>query len=264
MDGDQLISTTVDGSAHQEQTRCLVRAMMVLTGLSASGLARAAGLTPSTINRFMHRAVRHTLSQRTMLALMTETFRKLKDRPRQTLDRGALATLAPAIAIYEQGMLDAAPDIKTMVAEAKALAGTQAARPLTDLASSPTLPVLLASSQGVNMAAGEFMQAPLKTHRPPFLEGDPRAFALLMPDAAMAPRFDAGDMLYVSPARTLDGDRIDVVVERARGGFSVGTLIAATADVVRIATLTPRARESLARDKVRGVYRIIGVQRLGG
>ncbi len=264
MDGDHPTSAAPDASAHQDQTRRLVRAMMALTGLSASGLARAAGLTPSTINRFMHRAVRHTLSQRTMLTLMTETFLRLKDRPRQMLQTSALAELAPAIAIYEQGMLDAAPGIKALLAEAKALLGTPAAQPLAELARAPTLPVLLAATQGVNVAAAEFAQAPLKTQRPPFLDDDPRAFALLMPNAAMAPRFDAGDMLYVSPARTLEGDKIDVVVEHARGGFSVGTLIAATDDTVRVATLAPRARESYARGKLRGIYRIVGVQRLGG
>jgi len=39
--------------------------------------------------------------------------------------------------------------------------------------------------------------------------GDARAFALLMPDGSMTPRFDSGDMLYVSPARTLEGEKIE-------------------------------------------------------
>jgi phage repressor protein C with HTH and peptisase S24 domain len=103
----------------------------------------------------------------------------------------------------------------------------------------------------------------MKTQRPPFLDADPRAFAILMPDASMMPRFDAGDMLYASPARALSGDRMDVVVERADGGFSVSSLVGANTDSLRLATLSPRTRESLQRTKVRGVYRIVGVQRLG-
>ncbi|MGE3474773.1 MAG: hypothetical protein AB7H70_03085 [Rhodospirillaceae bacterium] len=257
---------TTDVSAHQEQTRRLVRAMMALTGRTASGLARSAGLTPSTVNRFMHRPVRHTLSQRTMLALMTETFLALKRQPAPTFDRAALAELAPAIAVYEKGILEHAPDVQSTLVQAKSAlaAGTPqapGAAPSTDLA------VVLAATRDVNVQAGDLGRAPLKTQRPPFLGNDPRAFALLMPDESMMPRFDAGDMLYVSPARALEGEKIDVVAERAEGGFVVGSLtaagIAAGGDTVRLTTLSPRTRATFARAKLRGVYRIVGVQRLG-
>jgi hypothetical protein len=252
-----------DVSAHQEQTRRLVRAMMALTGRTASGLARAAGLTPSTVNRFMHRPVRHTLSQRTMLALMTETFLTLKRQPRPHFDRAALAALGPAISVYENGILEHAPDVRTTIAQAKTALAAEAATetPVSGVASD--LPVVLASTRDVNVHSGEFGRAPLKTSRPPFLGVDARAFALLMPDESMMPRFDAGDMLYVSPARALDGEKIDVVAERLDGGFVVGTLVSASDDAVRLATLSPRTRETWTRAKLRGVYRVVGVQRLG-
>ncbi len=251
-----------DVSAHQEQTRRLVRAMMALTGHTASGLARAAGLTPSTVNRFMHRSVRHTLSQRTMLALLTETFISLKRQSPPAFDRVALTELAPAIAVYERGILEHAPDVQATLAQAKStLTHGQAARepriPTSDLA------VVLATTRSVNVDAGDLARAPLRTPRPPFLETDPRAFALLMPDESMMPRFDAGDMLYVSPAQPLDGQKVDVTAERIDGGFVVGTLTALGHDSVRLTTLSPRTRETLPRNKLRGVYRIVGVQRLG-
>ncbi len=122
----------------------------------------------------------------------------------------------------------------------------------------------MASTQGVNIQAADFARAPLKTQRPSFIENDARAFAILMPDNSMTPRFDAGDMLYVSPARSLDGGNVDVVLERSNGGFVIGSVVSLTADAVRIATLSPRARESYDRAKLRGIYRIVGVQRLGG
>jgi hypothetical protein len=252
-----------DVSAHQEQTRRLVRAMMALTGRTASGLARAAGLTPSTVNRFMHRPVRHTLSQRTMLALMTETFLTLKRRPQLDFDRTALAELGPAISVYENGILEHAPDVLSTIVQAKtALAADTGADAPTRSAPSE-LPVLLASTRDIDVQAGDFTRAPLRTSRPPFLGSDTRAFALLMPDESMMPRFDAGDMLYASPARALEGEKIDVVAERLDGGFVVGTLVSANNDTVRLATLSPRTRETLARAKLRGVYRVVGVQRLG-
>jgi len=254
-----------DASAHQQQTRRLVGAMMKLTGMSASGLAKSAGLTPSTINRFMHKPVTHTLSQRTMLALMTETFITIKGRSKQSLNSDALAELAPAIAVYERGILELAPDVKITLAEAKAAIGPGARRGLMpEPGIAADLPVLIVSTQGVNILAGNFTRAPLTTQRPPFLEGDARAFAILMPDETMTPRYDAGDMLYASPARTLEGDTVDVILERAGGGFVIGSLAGITSDTVRLGTLSPRARESYARDKVRGIHRIVGVQRLGG
>ena len=261
----QVLQQRIDGadvSAHQEQTRRLVRAMMALTGRTASGLARAAGLTPSTVNRFMHRTVRHTLSQRTMLALMTETFISLKRQSPPAFDRAALTELAPAIAVYEHGILEHAPDVQATLAQAKSvLTDGGAAReprvPTSDLA------VVLATTRSVNVEAGDLARAPLRTPRPPFLESDPRAFALLMPDESMMPRFDAGDMLYVSPARPLDGQKVDVIAERIEGGFVVGTLTALGEDSVRLTSLSPRTRETLPRYKLRGVYRIVGVQRLG-
>jgi DNA-binding Xre family transcriptional regulator len=46
--------------------RDLIRQMMDHSGLDATNLARAAGLTPSTVTRFMNRPVKHALSARTL------------------------------------------------------------------------------------------------------------------------------------------------------------------------------------------------------
>ena len=256
MDGnrDPLMS---DLSVHQDETRRLVRAMMALTGLTASGLARASGLTPSTLNRFMHKDVGHTLSSRTMLALMAETFTLLKGRAAITLDPAALGALAPAIPVYERGILELAPDARALLAEIK----TRAAPAGLSRASLAELPVVMASSQGIDVGAGDFTRAPLKAARPPFLADDPLAFALLMPDGSMSPRFDAGDMLYVSPSRNLD-TATDVVVDKG-AGFMVAALAGHTATQVRLTTLVARGKHTFERAKIRGVYPIVGLQRLG-
>ncbi len=256
MDGNRDLLMS-DLSVHQDETRRLVRAMMALTGLTASGLARASGLTPSTLNRFMHKNVGHTLSSRTMLALMAETFTQLKGRPAITLDPAAIAALAPAIPVYERGILDLAPDARALLTEFK----SRAAPAGQSRATLSELPVLMAMSQGIDVGAGDFTRAPLKAARPPFLADDPLAFALLMPDASMAPRFDAGDMLYVSPSRSLEG-AADVVVDKG-AGFMVATLSGHSPTQVRLTTLTPRAKHTFERAKVKGVYPIVGLQRLG-
>jgi hypothetical protein len=255
MDGNR--DPVTDLAAHQDETRRLVRAMMALTNLTASGLARAAGLTPSTLNRFMNKDVGHTLSSRTLLALMAETFTLISPRAVTTLDPAAVAVLATAIPVFERGILELTPAARTLLSEIKA----QAAPAGVSRPSLAELPVVMAASQGIDVTAGDFTRAPLKAPRPPFLADDPLAFALLMPDASMAPRFDAGDMLYVSPSRALDGAP-DVVVDKGTG-FMVGALANATAAQVRVNSYAPRAKHTFERAKIRGVYPIVGLQRLG-
>jgi hypothetical protein len=266
MDGTQPASplSEEDLTAHQRETRKLVRSMMTLTGQSASGLALAAGLTPSTVNRFMHKPVRHTLSQRTMLALLTETFLHLKETPREDWTPAALADLTPALAVYEQGILELAPDVEPVLKQVRAAGGPRAslASYAPEPGPVPNLPVVLASSQDINVADGNFDAAPMRTQRPPFLWSDPRAFAILMPDDTLMPRYDAGDMLYVSPSHTLEGHKVDVVLARAGGGFVVGQLIAVTAKAIAIGTLYPLANEFYERSRLIGMYRVVGLQRL--
>mgnify|MGYP006438757719 FL=1 len=102
----------------------------------------------------------------------------------------------------------------------------------------------------------------MRTQRPPFLWSDPLAFAILMPDDTLMPRYDAGDMLYVSPAQSLDGPKVDVVLARSGGGFIVAQLVAVTAHSIAIGTLYPIANEFYDRSKMSGAYRIVGTQRL--
>jgi hypothetical protein len=259
---DVLSAPPADLSSHQDETRRLVRAMMTLTGLTASGLARAAGLTPSTLNRFMSKDVAHVLSQRTMLAVLTQTLRVIKDRPVEALDAVAMTALLPAITHYDSAIRERAPEVTGILAALKSQASPVRA-PAPEPQAAPDLPVIMVGSQGIDVARGDFARAPLRTQRPPFLAADPQAFAILMPDQSMAPRFDAGDMLYASPARALGPETRDVVIDRGNG-FTVATLIGHSPGTVRIATLAPRTRTTLERAKLKGVYPIVGLQRLGG
>ncbi|MBL8645340.1 MAG: hypothetical protein JNK21_15515 [Rhodospirillaceae bacterium] len=253
-------------SAQQEHTRNLIRAMLALTGLSSSALARDAGLTPSTLNRFMHQPVRHTLSQRTLLALMVATFRHMKARGIAALDAAALSVLAPSLPGFERAILEQAPDAERVLKEIKLRTGAglaTLARSETKSEAARDLPVVTAATLSVDVAAMNFEKAPLTTQRPPFLADDAHAFAFLMTDASMSPRYDSGDMLYVSPARAADAENIDVVVERKSGGFLVGRLARTTDSKIVILKLQPQESFEIARADMRGLYRIVGVQRLG-
>ncbi|MCB2108161.1 MAG: hypothetical protein KDE14_10690 [Rhodobacteraceae bacterium] len=251
-------------SAHQQQTRDLVQAMMALTGLSASGLAKAAGLTPTTVNRFLRHPVRHTLSQRTMLALMTETFARLARLPAAAIDRDTLRSLAPAAGVFQRAILERVPAARSIID--MALAGDGGSLPFSYSDNEPRgladdIPVVTGPIPGLDIAVGDFRGALLRTARPPFLSSDPRAFAVLMPDEAMTPRFDPGDIVYASPARPLDGANVDVIVEYADGRVSVRRLVAQTPAQVTVATLSPPQAATVQRKDIRGLYRVIAAHR---
>ena len=253
--------TKTEATAQQEETRRLVRAMMTLTGQSASGLAKTAGLTPSTLNRFMHRPVRHNLSQSTLVGLLTTTAQSLAQQDWTAfdgLDAQALKSLTPALSHFRKGIVDHDSDLDALINQVTSSAAlTQTVSP-TD---SPDVAVVKVTSQEINILAKAVSSAPFKTSRPPFLADDEFGFALVMPDQSMAPRYEPEDLLYVSPARTLDKTAQDVVIERAHGGFLVGFLAAVTSGHVALSLLQPKMTEFLPRDAVRGIYPVVGVRR---
>lgn len=58
---------------HQKAAREMITRMLDATGLDPTGLARKAGLSPSTITRFMNSPVKYTISARTLQKLSAAT-----------------------------------------------------------------------------------------------------------------------------------------------------------------------------------------------
>jgi hypothetical protein len=59
----------MDIDDQQAAVRDLIRRMMDKTGLDATGLARLAGIAPSTLSRFLYQPVKHLLTARTLAKL---------------------------------------------------------------------------------------------------------------------------------------------------------------------------------------------------
>ena len=248
-------------TAQQEESRRLVRAMMTLTGQSASGLAKSAGLTPSTLNRFMHRPVRHNLSQSTLVGLLTTTLQKIVPHPLETLDgldTQALKCLTPALSLYRNAVIEQDHELAQIVSR---LIGSSITPERETDQKATDLPVVLVTTQGIDIRRQVTDVVPFKTDRPPFLNSDALGFAIVMPDHSMAPRYGPDDLLYVSPSRTLEQPTQDVVIERKAGGFLIGYLAAVTKGHVALSMLQPKMTEFLPRDAVSGIYPIVGVRR---
>jgi transcriptional regulator with XRE-family HTH domain len=63
----------MDIDEQQAAIRGLIHLMMEASGLDATSLARAAGLAPSTLTRFLNQPVKHLLTARTLAKLSAAT-----------------------------------------------------------------------------------------------------------------------------------------------------------------------------------------------
>lgn len=96
--------------------------------------------------------------------------------------------------------------------------------------------------------------------RPPLLLWSDGAYAVIA-DSSMTPRYNSGEILYVAPGTTVrDGDYVVVVTriegERALRG-RICRLKATMPEAVLVETLSPQRTESIARDSVAYIHRIV-------
>lgn len=107
---------------------------------------------------------------------------------------------------------------------------------------------------GVFVEAG---QAPERVWCPEPLAGVTGAYAVRMPDGSMAPKYEAGQLLFVHPYRTpRSGDA--VVVRLADGTFAVGRLRSPPDRTgVRLSVLCPADERRFDAERVAAVERIV-------
>ncbi|HSK38174.1 MAG TPA: S24/S26 family peptidase [Arenibaculum sp.] len=107
---------------------------------------------------------------------------------------------------------------------------------------------------GVFVEAG---QAPERVWCPEPLAGVTGAYAVRMPDGSMAPKYEAGQLLFIHPYRTpRTGDA--VVVRLADGTFAVGRLMSSPDRAgVRLTVLCPVNERRFDAARVAAVDRIV-------
>ncbi|EHM01401.1 peptidase S24-like protein [Acetobacteraceae bacterium AT-5844] len=81
-------------------TKALVERALELTGWTPTEYARVAGLTPSTLTRFLYHPVKHTLSHRTITKLLEAL--PSDEMRQQSLEAGRDAGAAPAISFLSR------------------------------------------------------------------------------------------------------------------------------------------------------------------
>jgi transcriptional regulator with XRE-family HTH domain len=94
------------------------------------------------------------------------------------------------------------------------------------------------------------------TPAPTALAANPDAFAVVMQDNSMAPRYDAGDVLYCDPARPPHIGAYAIAITQDGHGF-VGQLAAASAEHLTLRTLNPPQEHHVPASNVATLARIL-------
>jgi SOS-response transcriptional repressor LexA len=213
----------------QAGTKALVERALELTGWTPTEFARFAGLTPSTLTRFLYQPVKHTLSQRTVGKLLAALP---SDQVRQdALDAGRDAGAGPAIAFLT----------KMEFENPKRLTPLHGAPPggFAEASAQPTLfttnydavvdrHAMLRDVPVLGTAAGSLGDGSFEMNdgepvdfvrRGPGITHAKMVYALYVEGDSMAPWRRPGGLAYVDPARKAGiGDHVVVVMDGRHQG----------------------------------------------
>lgn len=208
----------------REQLRDTVRAVVAESGVTASELARRAGLAPSTLTKFLNDdGARHVLTTRTLAKLAAATGRRLAAAGLDAIPR---EVSAPLPAPPGHGASD--------------------------------VPVLGQARGGRD---GLFIDNGLVESyvpRPHVLMRVPHAYALYMNSDSQEPVFRHGDLLYVNPSMPpRSGD--DVLIELAGGEAYVKRLLRRSPREIVVQQFNPACELVFDAAEVSKVHIVVAV-----
>lgn len=228
LDGANMHGMAPDNhSKEREQQRAWVRGVAQAAGLTPTELAKKAGLTPSTLNRFLNdEKVTHLLSTRTIAAI-----RKVVGDSNHEPAPLPIDTEMPRILKSKVGVLG-----------------------LDDL---PVLGHGEGGKDGLFFDNGEVRQY---VPRPATLLRVNQAYAIFMHGHSMEPRFREGELLYVNPHRPpSQGD--DVVIEMTDGRGFVKRLVRRTTKTVYVQQFNPAKEIEFPAGDIKNIHLIVGTGR---
>ena len=230
-------------SEQQTAVRELVQQMLAETGLTLTELARRAGVSSTTLTRFMNKDVKHTLSMSTL------------------------------------GKLSVASGVSVPMGMAlPGAAGAATARPPADTLAVPKrgempqdLPVY-GTAQGAN-GEGAFVinmggQVD-RIRRPPGLMANRDAFAIYVEGDSMEPRFEPGETVVVDPNRPVrPGDDVVLLVESPEPGQPpkayIKRLVRRGAERILVKQYNPPRQMEFPTVAVKKIFRVMRVGELLG
>lgn len=122
-----------------------------------------------------------------------------------------------------------------------------------------TLPVFQTATAGQD--AIMILEGVELTHRPPALRAVPDAYALLLPDDSLAPRYFAGEIVWIDPhGRPYAGQYVCARLRAESNQRILGQLVSAGAKEIVLLKHQPSREISVARRRIRSLELIV----LGG
>ena len=208
----------IPDTPEQRAARDRVSRLLKKTGWTATQLARAAGIAPSTLNRFLAGGVKHTLSFKTLRKLDEAAAGHEKDEP--------------------------APRRPTQLEDLAPQLHPEEATELPSRTSMPNDVPVVGTAVGGNNGDFRFNGTEVDyVRRPPGLQRIKNAFAIYVYGDSMSPRFDHGELLYIHPGRPVSpGDYVLVELHGAEGepgDCYVKRLVRRTADKLVLQQFNP-------------------------
>jgi len=205
-------------------------------GLTQRGLAEAMGLDPAAVNRMLY-------GRR---GIMAEEIPVIEAYLGQSLHVAAGGPFAPQRQSLRRGLSDAGAQVPLSETGGAAYAGP----PQAGAASLPVIPVY---------AFGDILRkTPLDyVPRHPQQTGIADAFAYYVPDDAHAPRYFAGEIVYVHPSRPPLPAR-DCVVVRRDAGVEIARLLSQAEGSIRVQDFTGAAEKDIPRQNISALYSVVG------
>ncbi|HEY4254602.1 MAG TPA: S24 family peptidase [Roseomonas sp.] len=228
-------------SDQQKAVRELVQRMLAETGLTLTELARRAGVSSTTLTRFMNKDVKHTLSMSTLGKLSVASGVGVPMGI--SLPGAAVAAPRPAEALVVPRRGEMAQD----------------------------LPVY-GTAQGAN-GEGAFIinmggQVD-RIRRPPGLAANRDAFAIYVEGDSMEPRFEPGEVVVVDPNRPVrPGDDVVLLLESPEPGRPpkayIKRLVRRGAERILVKQYNPPREMEFPTAAVQKIFRVMRVGELLG
>lgn len=251
-----------------DEIRKYVQELRSKSGLSFSALAKAAGLQPSTVNRFMKGDAKHVLS--------TVTLGKLQDAAEKASGGlGMLPHLEAKLSAEEMAARNGIdlPRRPSELPPANARIGPEVDLP-TRGAMRRDLPIYgtAAGSDGDGafiLNAGDVVD---RAYRPPSLVGNTKAYGLYVEGDSMAPAYVHGSFVVADPTKKpRPGDNVIVVIvhgdnEHAERAAYVKEFVKQSATELHLRQHNPPAVLVFSRSRVvpESMHRLLTLAELMG
>lgn len=217
---------------YKRRARQYLDHVIAQTGLTATEVARAAGLASSTLTRFLNKKnVKHTLSTKSLAKIAMHTGHALPSE----LGGGLLTQTKPSLRYGEVEKVDSptfSSGLRDLPVQGSALGGGDETIVFNDSVTA-------------------------HIERPNNLIGHPLAYAVYVHGTSMEPAYTPGELLYVNPAKPPIPGK-DVVVQLKDGRGLIKRLKRRSGGKVVLEQFNPAKEITISQEQITSIHLVVG------